>query len=169
RGCQHLGEQTAFWSWLTRSPSNFFPVAHPLHSSRNCAALYRPHHKQHGIPDALVSNKDLVFTSKVWQTIFKLQWVDLKMSSAHHPQTGGQTERVNQCPKTYLRCYVQSAPKTWSKWLALAEFWYNTAFHSMLGKTPFMVVYGQEPKQLGITSYHAAPLPELNSWLEERQ
>lgn len=91
------------------------------------------------------------------------------MSSSHHPQTDGQTERVNQCLETYLRCFVQSTPKTWSRWLALADFWYNSAYHSTLGKTPFMVVYGQEPRQLGITSEHAAPPPELEQWLDERQ
>lgn len=91
------------------------------------------------------------------------------MSTAHHPQSDGQTERVNQCLETYLRCFVHSCPKTWIKWLALAEFWYNSSFHSTLGKTPFQVVYGQDPWQLGIVPANATPVTELNEWLEERQ
>lgn len=149
--------------------AHFLPVAHP-YIAQQIAQMYIDNvYKLHGMPEALVSDKDAIFTSKVWQEIFKLQGVELKMSSSHHPQTDGQTERVNQCVETYLRCFVHSSPKNWSKWLALAEFWYNSAFHSTLGKTPFMVVYGQEPRQLGITPEHATPLPELNEWLEERQ
>ena len=53
--------------------------------------------------------------------------------------------------------------------MALVEFWYKSTYHSTLGKTPFSVVYGQEPRQLGIVPDHATPLPKLNEWLEERQ
>ena len=50
------------------------------------------------------------------------------------------TERVNQCLETYLRCFVHTCPTKWSSWLPLAEFWYNTSFHSSLGNTPFFVL-----------------------------
>lgn len=89
------------------------------------------------------------------------------MSSSYHPQTDGQTERVNQCLETFLRCFVYACPKKWRSWLAVAEFWYNTSFHSALGRYPFEVLYGRQPRFLGIT----APVPEsssLSDWLSER-
>lgn len=63
-----------------------------------------------------------MFTSNVWQELFELCRTELRMSSSYHPQTDGQTERVNQCLETYLRCSVHACPANWAKWLALAEF-----------------------------------------------
>jgi len=98
----------------------------------------------------MVSDRDKVFTSQVWTELFKLVGVQLRFSTAYHPQTNGQTKRVNQCLEMYLRCDVSDIPKQWKSWLAQAEFWYNTNFHSALGCSPFKALYGYEPT-LGIT------------------
>jgi hypothetical protein len=63
---------------------------------------------------------------------------------------------------------VHSCPKDWHKWLSLAEFWYNTSYHSALGSTPFEVLYGHPPRQLGITEPLAVTVPDLASWLTDR-
>lgn len=107
-------------------------------------------YKLHGMLMSIVSDRDRIFTSKLWQELFKLSGTQLRMSGSYHPQMDGPTERVNQCLEAYLRCFVQACPKQWSKWLALAEFWYNTCYHSSLGKTPFEVLYGHPPRHLGI-------------------
>lgn len=91
------------------------------------------------------------------------------MSSSYHPQTDGQTEHVNQCLETFLRCFVNACPSRWSHWLSLVEFWYNTSTHSALGRTPFEVIYGYPPRLLGLDVSAAAPMPDLQQWLEERQ
>lgn len=69
----------------------------------------------------------------------------MTLSTAYHPQTDGQTERINQCLEMYLRCLVQDSPKSWKSWLSLAELWYNSSFHSALGCSPFKALYGYEP------------------------
>ena len=62
-------------------------------------------------------DRDLVFTSRFWSEFFHLQGFELRMSSAYHPQMDGQTEVLNHCLETYLRCFAISKQKQWLKWL----------------------------------------------------
>lgn len=85
------------------------------------------------------------FVSAFWREFFKLQGTQLCHSSAYHPQSDGQSEIVNWCLETYLRCFAGSKPNEWVKWLSLAEWWYNTNTHPSTGLTPYEVVYGVPP------------------------
>jgi hypothetical protein len=85
----------------------------------------------------IISDRDRVFTSAFWQELFKLKDTTLNMSSSNHPQTDGQTERLNQCLETYLRCMVQACPIKWAHWIPLADFWYNSTFFNL---RPYMVI-----------------------------
>ena len=125
-------------------------------------------YKLHGLPQQLISDRDRIFTSNIWQELFKLTDTQLIMSSSYHPQIDGQTERLNQCLENFLRCTVHSCPRQWHKWLPLAEYWYNTAFHSTLGKSPFEVLYGHPPRHFGIVNVTTGSIPDLDSWLQER-
>ena len=69
----------------------------------------------------------------------------LRMSTAFHPQTDGQSEVVNKVIAMYLRCVTGVRPRAWVDWLAWAEYCYNTSFHTALRATPFEVVYGRPP------------------------
>jgi hypothetical protein len=89
------------------------------------------------------------------------------MSSSYHPQTDGQTGHLNQCLKTFLRCFVHACPRKWKEWLPAAEFWYNTSFHSALGRSPFEAMFGRQPRLLGIDPTPAAH-GHLEDWLTER-
>lgn len=100
--------------------------------------------KLHGVPKTIVPNRDRIFTSQLWKSLFQLINTKLLMSSSYHPQTDGQTERVNQCLEMYLRCVVQDSPKEWKSWLSLAELWYNSSFHTALGCSPFKALYGHD-------------------------
>jgi hypothetical protein len=71
--------------------------------------------------------------------------VQLRMSTAFHPQTDGQSEAVNRTITMYLRCITGDRPRAWLEWLPRAEYCYNTSFHSALRATPFQVMYGRPP------------------------
>jgi hypothetical protein len=89
---------------------HFFPVKHP-YSAASIAELFLDNIvKLHGVPKSIVSDRDKVFTSSFWTELFKLLQTDLKFSSAYHPQSDGQTKRVNQSLEMYLCCDVQAAP-----------------------------------------------------------
>lgn len=67
------------------------------------------------------------------------------LSTAYHPQIDGQTEVVNRCLETYLQCMTSDKPQLWSRWLPLAEYWYNTSYHSATHTTPYEIVFVQPP------------------------
>jgi hypothetical protein len=84
----------------------------------------------------------------VWRDLFRMAGVTLRMSTAFHPQTDGQSEVVNKVIAMYLRCVTGDRPRAWVDWLSWAEYCYNTSFHTALRATPFEVVYGRPPPPL---------------------
>lgn len=77
----------------------------------------------------------------------------IKLSTTYHPQTDGQTERVNQCIDMYLRCMTGQKPSDWANYIPMAEWWYNTTFHTSAGMTPYQALYSQLPPSI---SYQGA-------------
>jgi hypothetical protein len=75
----------------------------------------------HGMPKSIISGCDPIFVSKFWQQLFLLSGTTLRMSTAYHPQTDGQTEIVNKALQQYLRCFVHDQPKKWGDYLHWAE------------------------------------------------
>jgi hypothetical protein len=93
--------------------ANFLPLRHPF-TALSVAKVFHDHiYKHHGLPQSIVSDRDKIFLSHLWQELFRLADVRLRMSSAYHPQSDGQTERVNQCLETFLRCFVHACPSQW--------------------------------------------------------
>lgn len=77
-----------------------------------------------------------------WQKLFKLQGCSLNLSSAYRPQSDGQAEVVNRCLETYFRCMISDRPHLWCRLLPLAEYWYDTSYHSSTQTTPLEIFYG---------------------------
>lgn len=124
---------------------HFIPLKHP-YIARSLAEIFSKEVvKLHGIPMSIVSDRDPIFMSNFWRELFKAQGTQLKMSSSYHPESDGQTEVVNRCLETYLRCFISDQPKTWMSWLHWAEYWFNTSFHTTTEYTPFELVYGRPP------------------------
>jgi hypothetical protein len=95
--------------------------------------------RQHGLPVSIFSDRDPRFTGKFWDTVFKVLGTKLDMSTADHPQTDGQTERVNRVVEDILRSICAETPKRWSAMLPLVEFALNNAVHASTGCAPFYV------------------------------
>lgn len=125
--------------------AHFLALAHPYTASTIAQVFLDNIYKLHGFPKTIITDRDPIFLSAFWAEFFKLQNVHLHPSTAYHPQTDGQTEVVNRGLECYLRCFAGDRPKQWSSWLPLAEYWYNTTFHSAIQSTPYEVVYGQPP------------------------
>uniref|UniRef100_A0A0A9AFY1 Integrase catalytic domain-containing protein n=1 Tax=Arundo donax TaxID=35708 RepID=A0A0A9AFY1_ARUDO len=148
--------------------AHFIALTHPF-TALQVAKVYMSNiFKLHGLPKAIISDRDRIFTSTLWQELFRLAQTHLQLSSSYHPQTDGQTEHVNQCLEAYLRCTVHSCPGNWFHWLPLAEYWYNTSYHTSLGSTPFEVLYGRKPRDLGVLPLQDSTVSDLSSWLKER-
>ncbi|CAA7033213.1 unnamed protein product [Microthlaspi erraticum] len=127
--------------------AHFIALSHPYTAASVAQAFLDNIFKLHGLSRSIISDRDAIFLSEFRRELFSLQGVALNYSSAYHPQSDGQTEVVNRCLETYLRYMCSDRPHLWSKWLPLAEYWYNTSFHTATQMTPFEAVYGQQPPQ----------------------
>ena len=115
--------------------------------------------RRFGLPEGIVSDRGSIFTSKFWQTMCQLLGTTRKMSTAYHPQTDGQTERMNQQLEHYLRTYCCYEQTDWAEKLGIAEWTYNTSEHKSHGKSPAYLLLGYDPKgPTGITT--TGPLSE---------
>jgi hypothetical protein len=97
----------------------------------------------HGIPMTIVSDRGPPFVSKFWEELHKSLGTKLLHSSAYHPQTSGQTERVNQILEDMLRACVLEFPQKWDECLLLAEFSYNNSYQESIKMAPFEALYGR--------------------------
>jgi hypothetical protein len=93
--------------------AHFIGLRHPFTAATVAKVFFSHVYRLHGMPSALISDRDKIFTSKLWTELFALAKVELRMSTAYHPQSDEQTERVNQCLETFLRCFVHACPRQW--------------------------------------------------------
>ena len=119
-----------------------------------------------GIPESILSERDTRFTSAFFKEF--CQWLGIKqnMSTAFHPQTDGQTERMNRVLEEMLRSFGNTALRTWDVHLPECEYAINNAFNESVRYTPFFLNYVRHtwtPSSIAIqrhagtsngTSYH---------------
>ena len=131
-------------------------AATPEHTDApQVAQLFHTHvYRHHGLPHEIISDRDPIFMSKFWTTLFTMMHVKLRPSSAHHPQTDGQTEVVNRKVEEMLRCFVNHHQTDWDLFLVDLEFAYNSAPHSTTTFSPFYLTYGTEPRMAPVAAVH---------------
>jgi transposase InsO family protein len=103
---------------------------------------------RHGLPTSIISDRGSKFTSKLWAAMCKVLGIKVSLSTAFHPQTDGQTERVNQVMEQYLRQFTNYKQDNWSSLLQRAAFTYNNSLHSAINMTPFFANYGYHPRPM---------------------
>ena len=121
--------------------AHFVPLKHPFTATTVTKAFVDNVMRLHGLPISIVSDRDKIFISSFWRSLFKLQGTELCFSSSYHPQSDGQTEVVNRTLEQYLRCFTCEQPKKWMEWLSWAEYGYNTATHLATKTSHFKAVY----------------------------
>ncbi|KAL7277513.1 hypothetical protein ACG7TL_008434 [Trametes sanguinea] len=126
--------------------AHFFPIKNEFSAKDLAELLYERIWPLHGLPLQIISDRGTQFSAALFQEWCKLLGIESSMSTTYHPQTDGQTERVNQTLEQFLRCYVDYQKANWSKLLSAAEFAYNNAAHEGTKESPFFLEYGRHPR-----------------------
>ena len=124
----------------------FVPTTNELDAPKLAKLFLRHVYSKHGLPTSIVSDRGSEFTSHFWRSLSTLLGIENHFSSAYHPQSDGQTERINQVLEQFLRGYSNHLQTDWSDLLPLAEFSYNNAEHASTQLTPFFANYGYHPR-----------------------
>nr|GFC54023.1 putative reverse transcriptase domain-containing protein [Tanacetum cinerariifolium] len=103
---------------------------------------------RHGIPVSIICDRDPRFASRFWRTLQKALGTSLDMSTAYHPETGGQSERTIQTLEDMLRACVIDFEKGWVNHLPLVEFSYNNSYHASIKAAPFEALYDLKRKPM---------------------
>jgi hypothetical protein len=90
---------------------HFIPLAHPYTTHSTATTFFSTMYILHGLSASIISDRDSIFTSSFWHNLFMLTGTSLRMSSSYHPQSDGQTERINQCLETYSCFFTHACPK----------------------------------------------------------
>ncbi len=143
-GLPRCNGQDAILMIVDRFSKEIIPIACTTElSSKGWAKILRDEvYAKHGMPQVVISDRGTVFVSKFMKDLYDLLQIKANTSTAYHPQTDGQTERVNQEVEKYLRIFVNHLQDDWVEWLSLAAFAHNNRIHSATGKSPFEVNYG---------------------------
>ncbi|MBW0497930.1 hypothetical protein O181_037645 [Austropuccinia psidii MF-1] len=124
---------------------------------------------KHGLPSSIVSGRCLLFVSSFWTNLFQQLKISRDLSTAYHPETDGQTERINHIIEQYLQMYVSYHQDDWNTWLHLAEFAYNNSDHSSTKQSLFVTVYGRDPQFDSVHIIQDTPLGNLSTKFKSLQ
>ncbi|KAL0544273.1 hypothetical protein IC582_019386 [Cucumis melo] len=136
---------TVIWVVVDRlTKSAHFVPGKSTYTANKWAQLYMSEIvRLHGVPVSIVSDRDARFTSKFWKGLQTAMGTRLDFSTAFHPQTDGQTERLNQVLENMLRACALEFPGSWDSHLHLMEFAYNNSYQATIGMAPFEALYGK--------------------------
>ena len=140
-----LGGNNAIWvivDRLTKS-AHFLPMKVNFSLDRLASLYVKEIVRMHGVPVSIVSDRDPRFTSRFWHSLQKALGTKLSFSTAFHPQTDGQSERVIQVLEDLLRACILDLQGNWDDHLPLVEFAYNNSFQASIGMAPFEALYGR--------------------------
>jgi len=113
-------------------------------SSEGITKIYRDKiWKLYGIPRKILSNRGPQFALKFMEKLTKALRTKRQLLTVYHPQTDGQTERINQEIEVFLQHYVNYQQDDWMNWLAATKFQYNNKKYVATEKTLFELNFGR--------------------------
>jgi hypothetical protein len=124
---------------------HFAPTTTAVDAEETARLFFEHVFRLHGMPKRVLSDRDSRFTSRFWKALMEHSGTKIDLSSAFHPQTDGQTERVNRTLEQMLRMFINPTQDNWDELLPAAEFACNNAVHDSTGHTPFVLNYGRHP------------------------
>ncbi|KAA0040402.1 pol protein [Cucumis melo var. makuwa] len=132
------------WKWENTYQISAFVPGKSTYTANKWAQLYMSEIvRLHGVPVSIVSDRDVRFTSKFWKGLQTAMGTRLDFSTTFHPQTDGQTERLNQVLEDMLRACALEFPGSLDSHLHLMEFAYNNSYQATIGMAPFEALYGK--------------------------
>ncbi|ESK82005.1 retrotransposon nucleocapsid protein [Moniliophthora roreri MCA 2997] len=129
----------------------FIPCKKKLDAAETAKLLFQHVYKRFGLPDKIISDRDPRFAAEVFTEMGRILGIKQMLSTAYHPQTDGETERVNQEVEIYLHFFCAKEQTKWKDLLHFAEFAHNSRTHSITKQSPFYLMMG----------YHSRPLPTV--------
>lgn len=124
----------------------FIPTTESIGAEGTIELLWNNIIPRFGIPKKIITDRGPQFASKLARETHRLMGTQTSLSTAYHPQTDGQTERINQELETYLRIYVSMYQDDWVKWLKQAEFAINNRVNESTQESPFYLYCGFHPQ-----------------------
>lgn len=121
------------------------PTTQNITSEGTARLLFKHVVPRKGLFRKAVSDRGPQFVAKFIEDVYKLLGIQRNLSTAYHPQTDGQTERMNQEVKKYLCLFVNERQTDWADWLSLAEFAMNNRVNRATGYSPFYLNHGRHP------------------------
>ncbi|MBW0463265.1 hypothetical protein O181_002980 [Austropuccinia psidii MF-1] len=124
---------------------------------------------KNGLPSKIVSDRGSLFVFSFWNNLCQKLKSSRDLSAAYHPETDGQTERVNQILEQYLWIYASYHQEDWNTWLSLAEFSYHYSEHYSTKQSPFSTVYGRNPPFDSVKITQDTPAQNLSTKIQKVQ
>jgi hypothetical protein len=150
--------------------AHFIPTNTTVTAEESAELYLKQVFQLHGLPGDIVSDRGAQFTSKFTRRLLELLDIRGNKSTSHHPQSDGQTERVNQTLEQYLRIYCDYQQGNWNELLPLAEFVYNNSESASTKMTPFFANHGFHPRcTLKISTTEDSTNPTAEDWAAKLQ
>lgn len=146
--------------------THFIPCVEALNAEALSHLIINNIIRLHGLPDSIVSDRGPQFVSSFWKTLLGLLDIKVSLASAAHPQTDGQTERMNQNLEQYLRCFVNYFQDDWSSLLPYAEFAINNVPNVSTGKSPFEINFGFNPRMDYLNNADDSKIESVDTWVD---
>ena len=125
-----------------------FPCNKTIYAKETAIIFLQDIFSRHGLPEEVISDQGPQFTSSFYQNLYSNLNIKPCLSTAFHPQSDGQTERINQVLEQYKDAMFQNHQDDWVSWIQVAQFAYDNQDHSATGYSPFFVNFGKHPRTI---------------------